>query len=250
MATHVFLSHSNRQAANLLLNAPPVSDYESLQTNLQHVEFARGQQIQREHQPIDHLYFVQRGLVSLIRTMRDGRTVEIGAVGLEGVVGWSAAFGISNALFDAVVQIPGEALRLDRKTLSVWLERSAPRMLFTRYAEFSIRELGQHAACNRLHSLEQRCLRWLLIAADNAGSETFQLTQDFFSMMLGVQRTAVSVVTGALQCAGLIHYLRGRMALTNRPGLEATACECYQATRESLRLVYDNVDRFGAARSA
>jgi len=236
-----------RGAANRFVLVLPSSEFEQVRPSLEHVELARGQTIYREDGPVDYLYFVNRGLISLIKTMRDGRTVEIGAIGVEGVAGWNAALGMQGALFDAVVQVPGEALRVESRRLRRQIEALPMlRTLFWRYADFAVKELAQHAACNRLHSLEERCCRWLLIAHDSARSDAFPMTHEFLSMMLGVQRTAVSIAANVLQKAEFIHYTRGRVTVTNRSGLEAMACECYQAVRDRLEHVYAVPDLLGA----
>jgi len=126
-------------------------------------------------------------------------------------------------------------LRLDRKLFLSEIDRSDDaRALMRRYMQFAIGELAQTAACNRLHSMEERCCRWLMIAHDSARSDTFSLTHEFLAMMLGVQRAGVSITASILQRAGYIRYTRGRVTITNRSGLEGAACECYAATRAQL----------------
>lgn len=160
--------------------------------------------------------------------MLDGRTVEIGAVGNEGIAGASALLGIERAILESVVQVPGTAFRLGCHVVREEMERSVPlRKLVQKYAHFAVAQIAQTAACNRLHSMEERCCRWLLIAHDSARSDTFPLTHEFLAMMLGVQRSGVSLTASILQKAGFIRYDRGRVTIVDRSGLEATACECY-----------------------
>jgi CRP-like cAMP-binding protein len=167
--------------------------------------------------------------------MQDGRTVEIGAIGIEGVTGWNTLFGVEQAVLDSVVQIPGSALRINQATLRQQVaEHEALRDLLMRYAQFGIAALSQSAACNRLHSIEERCCRWLLVAHDSARSDTFPLTHEFLATMLGVHRTTVSLIASALQRAGMIRYSRGRLRIIGRAGIEAMACECYSAMRREL----------------
>jgi Crp-like helix-turn-helix domain len=160
--------------------------------------------------------------------MRDGRTVEIGVVGAEGVTDSHSLFGLTKAPLDAVVQVPGTAFRIRRDVLKNHMtEDGALREVLEKYANFALLAFAQTAACNRLHYLEARCCRWLLIAHDSALSDTFPLTQEFLAMMLGVQHAGVFIAASFLQKAGLIQYRRGHVTTTDRHGLEDAACECY-----------------------
>jgi CRP-like cAMP-binding protein len=243
MATFVSASRTSR-GINRFLQSLTSADFERLRSNLEPIELVQGQPIYREDGPIDYLYFVDRGMISLVKTMKDGRTVEVSAVGIEGVLGWNAALGMKGALFDAVVQVPGAARRIDSAALRQAVEKSDTlRGRLQNYGEYAVCELAQTAACNRLHSLEERCCRWLLIAHDSARSDTFSVTQEFLSMMLGVQRTAVSIAANILQKAGFIRYSRGRLTVTDRAGLEAGACECYDTIRDRLAFLYSTPTR-------
>jgi CRP-like cAMP-binding protein len=184
---------------------------------------------------ISHLYFVERGLISLIKIMQDGRTIEIGLIGIEGMLCPSAVLGLNTALFDTIVQIPGSALRLQRSLfLKHATKNEMAHELIQHYMAFAIREFAQTAACNRLHPMEQRCCRWLLIAHDSARADTFPLTHEFLAMMLGVQRAGVSITASMLQRAGLIRYTRGSVTIVNRAELEKAACECYGSRAQLL----------------
>jgi CRP-like cAMP-binding protein len=226
---------NDRVTANRILLALPGTVLDRLRPELKAVELGRKQIIYKVDDPIDHFYFVERGLISLVKTMRDGRTVEIGVIGVEGMACPNAVFGLNTAILEAVVQVPGTALRLDRDFFLTEVGRSeAARDLILRYVRFVIGELVQTAACNRLHSMEERCCRWLLISHDNARSSSFSLTHEFLAMMLGVQRAGVSITAGILQKAGYIRYNRGLVTITDRLGLEAASCECYAAARAQL----------------
>jgi CRP-like cAMP-binding protein len=218
-----------------MLRAMPQAVFGRLRPKLDLIKLSRRDVIYEADAPIQHVYFLDEGLISYVKAMQDGRVVEIGAVGIEGMTGANAILGIETAIFEAVVQVPGTAQRLDRKILQDEIARNEDaRVLVQRYLHFTISELGQTAACNRLHSLEERCCRWLLIAHDSARSDVFPLTHEFLAMMLGVQRAGVSITASILQRAGFISYKRGRVTIVDRPGLEATACECYAATRAQL----------------
>jgi CRP-like cAMP-binding protein len=183
--------------------------------------------------------FVESGMCSLLATLEGGEQVEVGIVGREGLVGLPLVFGDDRSLVEARVQVEGTALRMDRAALRDGMEGSAAlRRLLHRYALAFQAQVTLTAACNARHAIEQRLARWLLIAHDRAGADEFPITHEFISMMLGVRRPGVSLAAGVLQKAELIHYARGRMEVTDRPGLEAASCECYHvARREFARLL-------------
>lgn len=235
--------HEDEDIANRILLSLPRASLQAIRPHLELVQLPRGQVVYHSESPIRRMYFINRGLVSLVRTMRNGRSVEIGAVGLEGVTGPDALFGIDRAILESIVQIPGTAFRIDPNILRKEMKRSDTfRRLFQRYVHLAVSQIAQTAACNRLHTLEERCCRWLLIAHDGARSDTFPLTHEFLAMMLGAQRAGVSLAANSLQRAGLIRYSRGRMTVTNRAGLEAAACEC----DGTIRALIDHL--FGPAR--
>jgi CRP-like cAMP-binding protein len=180
------------------------------------------------------LYFVNRGLISLIKDMKDGRSVQIGAVGIEGFLAMFALYddGFKNAIVDSVVEIPTNALGIKRKVLQSEMTRhDALREAVHKYHYLIVCQLAQNAACNRLHSLKERCCRWLLVACDSALAANFTLTHEFLAMLLGAQRPSVSTVTATLQRAGLIRYAHGHVTITDRAGVEKKACECYRTVR-------------------
>ncbi len=228
-------SVSDQATSNRILAALPPATRARLLTVLEPVSLAPGQVIYRPESPIEYTYFITSGLVSLVKTMSDGRTVEIGAIGVEGVTGPDALFGIPNALLECIVRVPGTALRMRpdamRREMALCPVLSA---LAAHFVQAIISQISQTAACNRLHSLEQRCCRWLLIAHDSALSEDFRLTHEFLAMLLGAQRAGVSLKVHAMQAAGLIAYRRGTMTILDREGLLDASCECYGAIRKQL----------------
>lgn len=230
-----------RQVAinNRLLLALQPSTLERLRAALEPMAIARGQTIDRVNVPIEHLYFVNCGLISTVKTMRDGRSVEVSAVGVEGLTDPYSLFGLDAAVLDTIVQIPGDVFRIRREVLirAMSLDGSL-RQIIQDYARFAFGELAQTAACNRLHSLEERCCRWLLVAQDSALADRFPLTHEFLAMMLGVQRSGVSITARALKTAGFIDYTRAQVKILNRRGLEATACECYQTSQDELNVLF------------
>jgi CRP-like cAMP-binding protein len=227
-------THEREPLANRILLALPEAVTLQIAPLLEYVTLNRGELIDRKGRPVDYIYFVNRGLISLIKTMQDGRTVEIGAVGIEGITNPLMLFGIPRAALETIVQIPGTAYRMPCESLHARMDTdTALRVLMENYARFSINQLAQTAACNRLHTLEERCCRWLLTAHDSALSDTFPLTHEFLAMMLGAQRSGVTIAARILQ-KGLIEYRRGVVTITNRTGLEEAACECYGAVQKEL----------------
>jgi CRP-like cAMP-binding protein len=155
--------------------------------------------------------------VSIVKTMEDGRSVEIGAIGIEGMTSAITLMGFDRIALEAIVQIPGSAFRMARDAaIGVMRHDKAFSQVVQDHARFTLGQIAQTAACNRLHHLEERCCRWLLIAHDSALSDTFPLTHEFLAMMFGVQRAGVSVYLSLLKKAGLVDYSRGRITVTNR----------------------------------
>ncbi len=224
---------------NRLLLALPAAVLERLRPSLRPVELVQGQPIDHANGVISYLYFVNRGFISMVKTMRDGRSVEVGGVGIEGVTTPSSLLGLETAVLDAMVQVPGNALRIEREVLKRELSHSPVLVrLIESYARFLLGQIAQTAACNRLHSIEERCCRWLLVAHDNALSDRFELTHEFLAVMLGVQRAGVSIAARVLKKAGLIDYARGQVTILDRHGLEEEACECYRSGRDELDILY------------
>ena len=225
--------------SNRFLRALPEATLERIWPGLERVELLRGQVVGRMNQHVGHVYFVNRGLISLVKTMLDGRTIEIGAVGIEGVTDPYALCGIDAVMLETIVQVAGTAFRIRIDTLRDAVRHDDAFVDLThRYIRFCYHQLAQTAACNRLHSLEERCCRWLLIAHDSALSDTFPLTHEFLAMMLGAQRGGVTIAANALKKAGLIHYTHGMVTVTNRSGLEEAACECHRSIEHELHAVF------------
>jgi CRP-like cAMP-binding protein len=216
--------------ANRILLSLPQASLKRRRPSLEFRVLTKGEVIDRLDKPIEYLHFVNRGLISFVKTMQDGRSVEIGVAGIEGISSPYALLGINKAVLDAMVQIPGTAFRIRRDKLRDMTDQDgALYEALEKYSHFSVATFAQTAACNRLHHIDERCCRWLLIAHDSARSDTFSLTHEFLAMMLGVQRAGVSITANTLQKAGLIQYRHGQVTITNRSGLEEAACECYRA---------------------
>ena len=218
--------------ANLILSALAPASLQRLAPNLEAVELSQGRALHRADALIEHIYFLDKGLASLVKTMEDGRSIEVGAVGIEGALGILAAFGIGRTVVDAIIQLPSHGLRIRPSALQEEMARNPTlRTLILRSAQHTLSQVVQIAACNSLHSLRERCCRWLLTAHDSAGSNSFPVTHEILAAVLGVQRTGVSVIANTLRQSGLIAYRYGQLTITDRSGLERYACECYGLLR-------------------
>lgn len=217
---------------NRLLKALPAEDFALLKPHLQPAALLRGDVLFEAVDDIEHVYFPQSGVVSLVTLMRDGSSVEAGTIGREGGVGMIVGAGSRQAATRGVVQIPGRARRIEVARFRAALDRSAAlRDLVHRYTEALLAQVLQSVACNALHSVEQRFCRWLLTCRDRTGSDVIPLTQEAVAEMLGVQRTTVTAAARALQDQGLIRYRRGLIECVDVAGLQETSCECYQVVR-------------------
>lgn len=216
-------------SGNLLLAALP--DPGRLAPLLTRVELPPDATLYDYGAPLTHYVFPVRGIVSLVKEMRHG-TVEVGTVGREGMIAMAALLGVRSATTRIFAQSELVAYRIAVDDLDAEMARSAgARSILMRYAHAFHEEVAQSVACNRLHSLEERCARWLLLTHDRTGSEVLHLKQRFLSYMLGVHRPAVSLAAGALQRAGMIRYSRGRVTIIDRSALEDASCECYELGR-------------------
>jgi CRP-like cAMP-binding protein len=218
---------------NRLLAALPPEELAWLAGLLEPVALGFKQVLYESNQPIGHVYFPLTAVCSLLVEMQDGRTVEVGTVGNEGLVGLPVFLGATSTSGYAIAQIPGAALRMPAATFvsQVLGGDGALYHALQRYTQALFVQTAQGAACNRLHTQEQRFCRWILMTHDRVGSESFPLTHEFIAQMLGVRRATVSEVAAAIQAAGLIHYHRGTMTVRDRAGLEAASCECYAVIR-------------------
>jgi CRP-like cAMP-binding protein len=184
--------------------------------------------------PIDALYFPTDGVISLVTPLLDGAIVEVATIGNEGIVGVPLV-PLGGLAVRAISQVAGHSLRLDAPAFLTLLERSSSfHSLVDKYTQALFGQISQAAACNRLHSSEERLSRWLLMSHDRVGSDHFMITQEFLGQMLGARRSTVSVSAGILQRAGLIRYARGHVTIVDRAGLEAVSCECYSVIRSEL----------------
>lgn len=219
--------------SNLILSALPGEYYGSIAKHLEYVELPLGMILYDLEEPIEHAHFPLRGTVSVVTVLENGASIEAGIIGNEGMAGIPLILGTEVELNRrAQVQIAGSALRIKAALIREEFSREERlRGLLLRYLHAFITQITQTAACNRVHSLEQRLAKWLLMCQDRTGSHDLELTQEFVAGMLGVRRAGVSVAATQLQRRGLIAHRRGQIQILDRQRLEATSCECYEVVR-------------------
>jgi CRP-like cAMP-binding protein len=222
---------------NRLLAALPREEYERILPHLCHVSFKLGEVVYESGGQMEHIYFPTTAIISLLYTMENGASAEMGMAGNEGLVGVALFMGGNTMPNRAVVQSAGGAVRMKAQVLRDEFARGgAFQRLLLRYTQALLTQMSQTAVCNRLHAIEQQLCRWLLLSRDRLGSDELVMTQELIANMLGVRREGVTAAAGRLQDGGLISYVRGRIQILDRPGLEAAVCECY-------RVVKDEYDR-------
>jgi CRP-like cAMP-binding protein len=219
---------AGKAVSNVILLSISDSDYRSLRPHLEYVSLPNHLVLHEAGGNLTFAYFPNRGLISLVVVMKNGKTAEAGIVGNEGFTGTLAAVGLTRSPLQAVVQITGDGFRIEVGVLQHILE-SAPhlQLMLSRYAAIQGMQIAQTAACNRLHDIQQRLARWLLMTQDRVDSGSLPITHDFLATMLGTDRPTVSLAAGVLQRKGLIEYTRGAVKIVNRRKLEGSACECY-----------------------
>ena len=209
--------------------------YGRLRPALESVAFALGDVVYDTGRRMEHIYFPTSAVVSLIYTMEDGATAEMGLVGNEGVVGIALFMGGETTPNQAVAQVAGGAWRMKAQALLEEFRRSGPfQLALLRYTQALITQISQTAVCNRLHPVEKRLCRWLLLTRDRVRSDEILMTQEFIAHMLGVRREGVTAAAHHLQKAGLIRYARGHITILDRERLEAAVCECYSVVKTEL----------------
>jgi CRP-like cAMP-binding protein len=220
---------------NRLLAELPPEALEELIENSDHVRLPKKLVLYEVGAPLDRVYFIEEGVASVLTMMEDGASSEVGMVGPEGLIGVSALLGGTTSSQHVVMQLPGAARLIQAsRCKSVFDHNPGVRGVLLRFIEDLLNLSAQTAACNRLHSVDQRTARWLLMAADRVRSNVLPLTQEFLAAMLGVRRSGVSEAAGELQRSGLIRYRRGEITIIDRAGLEKTACECYGLDRQRV----------------
>jgi CRP-like cAMP-binding protein len=217
---------------NHLLSTLPEDEYQRLAPYFEIVTLDLGQVLYESGEQIDYLYFPTSSMISLLQTLEDGMTSEVGLTGNEGVIGIALFLGGETTPNQAIVQISGQAIRLKANLIQQEFSRGGNfQIMLLRFTQALITQISQTAICNRLHGVEQRFCRWLLLSHDRVKSNRLDMTQELIAKMLGGRRESVTVAAGRLQDAGLISYVRGQITILDRPGLEKTVCECYQVVK-------------------
>jgi CRP-like cAMP-binding protein len=231
----------NTRRGNRLLGALPEGELGRMDGQLRRRTVEKKEGLHAPGQPIREVHFPIDAVVSILTRMDEGQSVEIATIGNEGLVGVIVAWGGGepNPREVATVQVPGEIWSMDADVFYNEIQRQGVMAtLVGRYTQAFFSQVSQQVACNGLHSVEQRCARWLLLTHDRVGgADEFPMTHEFLAQMLGVRRATVTVTAGILQKAGFVEFSRGRVAIVDRAGLEGAACECYGVTRE----VYDRL---------
>ena len=224
---------TGKPVSNRVLLSVSDKEYRAIRPHLEFLRMPHHLSLYEPNDPLEFVHFPNCGMVSLVIETEDGRTVEVGEIGKEGFAGIPAAAGMRKSYVREVVQIAGDGFRVRVDALHKVL-RSSPQLqqILTRYAVTHWLQLAQTAACNRLHNIEQRFARWLLITQDRVDSPTFGITQDFLATMLGTDRPTVSLAAGLLQKKGAIRWTRGEVQILSRAKLAVCACECYGAMQE------------------
>jgi len=222
-----------KSIGNRLLSAMPDSEYQLMRPDLTYIDLPSHLSLHEPTQKIDFVYFPNRGMVSQVIVTKDGRTVEVGVVGKEGYVGAGLAVVLNRSSVREIIQIAGDGFRIRGNALERIL-RVAPQLqaILNRYTGLQGMQVAQTAACNRLHDIEQRLSRWLLMTQDRVDSGVLPITHDFIATMMGTDRSTVSVSAALLQKKGIIEYMRGAVRITNRRRLEKSACECYNVIQQ------------------
>src|SRR3984893_14529783 len=222
-----------KQGHNKVLLAVPDNEYELMRADLTYIDLPHHLSIHEPTQKIEFGDFPNRGRVSQVIVTKDGRTVEVGVVGNEGYAGAGLAAGLSRSSVREIIQIAGDGFRMMGNALERIL-RSAPKLqvMLNRHTGLQGMQVAQTAACNRLHNIQQRLSRWLLMTQDRVDSAVLPITHDFIATMMGTDRSTVSLAASILQKRGIIDYVRGAVKIVNRRQLEKSTCECYDVIQQ------------------
>jgi CRP-like cAMP-binding protein len=219
---------------NEILADLPQGEYQRLLPSLESIAFASGEILYQIDGTIDHAYFPSSALISLVTQMEDGKIIEVGLVGNDGMTGMAALMGQKTSPERAIVVIAGNGVRAKISVIKEEFQRGGQlQHILMRYAYKLMRQVSQTAACNAAHTAEERLSRWLLMCHDRVPADDFHLTQEFIAEMLGTRRATVNVAAITLQSANLIRYQRGHIRIVDRQGLESFSCECYEALKKA-----------------
>jgi CRP-like cAMP-binding protein len=242
-------SGADEAPRNRLLGALPPEEFEQIRPKLDCVQVRQRELLFDAESPIRYVYFPETMVVSLVNIFTEGRTVEVGTAGCEGMAGLPIFLGDDASSLRVFAQIAGTASRMEAETFRrLASPPSAFHQVLLRYTQAFLTQVAQTAACNGAHLVDQRCARWLLMTHDRVEGDELSLTHEFLAFMLGVRRAGVTVSLGALENAGLVQQKRGRVRIVDRAGLEKVSCECYRVVRahyERLFAASDSVRQTG-----
>jgi CRP-like cAMP-binding protein len=231
------LEGGNPVRRNHLLDLVPPEEMDRIRPHLRQDDFTFRQSLYENHQPSEFACFPHAGVFSIVAVPEDesGMIVEIATIGNEGMVGLPLLLGGDGMPGMGFCQVPGQAAMIEARSFRELIDACPSfRRILLRYTQALITQISQGAACNRMHPINERCARWMLMTHDRVGADHFTITQEFLGQMLGVRRPSVSVAANMLQEAGLIRYSRGLVVITNREGLEAASCNCYRIIRDEF----------------
>jgi CRP-like cAMP-binding protein len=216
-------------------------DRKSVLSKLEFVQLPVQRVLNEMAEPIEHVYFINSGLASILNVMSNGKSVEVGLSGKEGFVGLPLIVGFQTSPTQVVMQIAGTGFRVSAKEMADILRRCPDlEKSLHRYSHELGLQTTQVAACNRLHAVDKRLARWLLMSQERVETPDFPLTQQFLAHMLGTRRASVTVAAGVLQRAGLITYKKGQVHIENRAALEKASCECYRHLNQQIKSWHKN----------
>jgi len=227
---------SNGPPQNLILAGLPADEWATLRNKLHAVALEQGQVLFEAGEPAEFVYFVEQGMVSVVSDMQNGDSIEVGTIRIEGMAGKWVILDAESVPYRHIMQVPGSSLRMTANALAAELVpgKQLTRSLHRFYAAFNT-QVMQGMACNGLHSIEQRCCRWLLTTQDRIGSPELNITHEFLAQMLGVRRASVTEVLRPLQSDGLIRASRGKVVILDSKRLADASCECYGVIRREYQ---------------
>jgi CRP-like cAMP-binding protein len=244
MPTKLKLSGSEFPVRNAILGALLRTEYRRLVGKMEHVELPRDALVYQAGQNIEYVYFPEDAVIAMVDTMHDGRTVGVGTIGDEGMVGINIFLGGVTTPDKAVVQVPGGALRMKSETLRSEIRFGSPlQRVLLQYTQVLLTVISQSVACSQYHTVEQRLARLILTTHDSAHPREFILTHEFIASMLGARRAGISTAASHLRDLGLISYGRGRIVVVDKPGLEQVTCECHQFIKDQYKSLRVQVPR-------
>jgi CRP-like cAMP-binding protein len=220
---------------NRILSALPPPELVRLKPHFEPVRLPQGTTLYAAGDAVKHVYFLSKGMASLLALTEDGAATEVGMVGNEGMVGIPTVLRANTSPYQVVIQLPASALRMRGDLLRAEFDRGGQLQdLLLRYTQVLLTQISQSAACNRFHTVEERLCRWLLTSRDRSHMNTLYLTQEFLSQMIGAPRTSVTMTARTLQRAGLIRYSRGKIQIVDQRGLRDASCDCYKVVAEEI----------------